>query len=484
MSRLNTHTRVPSMPTSPFQEPRMPRAADSPAFREAIQAGWAAREVTPRVVPGAAQAARGHRERLSQRWPDRTLVVASGSLRLRTADQAYPFRADSDFAWLTGCVEPDGVLVLLATPGQGHEPILFLSPAWTPADPGFYADALRGAMWVGPGPSLASWASALDIEVRPLHELRRCLDATTRIRFAGDREQIRGLGGEVSDRLRRSLATLRLVKDAWEVEQLRTAVRHTVTGFDAVAEEIPAAVKGLGERWLQGTFDRHARTWGNGPGYQTIVAAGEHAPVLHWIEGTGQLDDRDLLLLDMGVEEPTLYTADVTRTVPTGGEFSAAQRRVYDIVHRAHLAALDACGPGRPFAGYFAAAMEVLVDGLADLGVLRVPAARALRPDGQEHRRYIVCGVGHHLGLDVHDCAQARFEDYQGADLAPGMVFTVEPGLYFHPHDLTLPAELRGIGVRIEDDVLVTDDGIDVLSSELPADADGLEAWVVERRRS
>ena len=121
--------------------------------------------------------------------------------------------------------------------------------------------------------------------------------------------------------------------------------------------------------------------------------------------------------------------------------------------------------------------MRVLATGLRDLGLLPVSVEQALSPAGQQHRRFIVCGVGHHLGLDVHDCAHADFDDYQGADLVPGMVFTVEPGLYFHPADVSVPPELRGIGVRIEDDVLVTTEGIDVLSSGLPIDSAGLEAW-------
>jgi Xaa-Pro aminopeptidase len=126
--------------------------------------------------------------------------------------------------------------------------------------------------------------------------------------------------------------------------------------------------------------------------------------------------------------------------------------------------------------------MEVIARGLHDWGMLPVSVDEALSPTGQQHRRYLVCGVGHHLGLDVHDCSKTRREAYEGAQMAPGMVLTVEPGLYFHAHDLTVPPELRGIGVRIEDDLLVTAGGADVLSAALPLSADGLEQWVRDQK--
>jgi Xaa-Pro aminopeptidase len=186
----------------------------------------------------------------------------------------------------------------------------------------------------------------------------------------------------------------------------------------------------------------------------------------------------ELLLLDMGVEVNSYYTADVTRTFPASGRFSPAQRQVHDLVEKAHRAGLAAVAPGRPFTDFHHAAMEVIAQGLADWGLLPVSVDEALSDEGQHHRRYLVCGIGHHLGLDVHDCARSSEEAYQGGVMAPGMVLTVEPGLYFHAHDLTVPPELRGIGVRIEDDLLVTSEGTEVLSSALPLDADGLEKWM------
>jgi Xaa-Pro aminopeptidase len=185
------------------------------------------------------------------------------------------------------------------------------------------------------------------------------------------------------------------------------------------------------------------------------------------------------VLVDAGVEVESLYTADVTRTLPVSGTFTDAQRRVYEAVLDAADAAFDVARPGARFADLHAAAMEVIADRLEQWGLLPVSAQESLDPEtGGFHRRWMVHGTSHHLGIDVHDCAQARREMYLDAELVPGMVFTIEPGLYFSADDLSVPAELRGIGVRIEDDVLVTADGHENLSGMLPRTAPDVEAWM------
>jgi Xaa-Pro aminopeptidase len=366
---------------------------------------------------------------------------------------------------------------------QGQTAELFVPPPARPGEPGFFADAAHGELWVGPSPGLAEWSRALGIVVRPLADLD---DVLARLPGAWatsgtDADLVRRHGLHTDEGLAGTLAELRMVKDAWEIAQLRQAVDDTVAGFDAVVAQIPAAVaRGAsgGERWLQGTFDRHARTVGNGPGYATIVGSGPHAPTLHWVRCDGPVLPDAPLLLDMGVETTTFYTADVTRTVPPSGEFTDAQRAVHDLVEAAHRAGMAHVGPGRTYSDFHFASMEVIARGLADWGLLPVSVDEALSPAGQQHRRYLVCGIGHHLGLDVHDCTSAGYEAYQGAAMAPGMVLTVEPGLYFHAHDETVPPELRGIGIRLEDDLLVTDDGAEVLSGALPISAEGIEWWI------
>jgi len=457
----------------PYAGTRYPRLAQIPAFTEWIAGGWEERSPGPGLEPGAAEASDDHRRRLSEAFPSRTIVAAAGTAPIRNDDSAYGFRADSSFVWLTACQVEDAVLVMTPRAG-GHDAVLYLPAPFRPGDEGFFADAAHGELWVGPSAGLSEWAGALGIDVRPRAALETDL--------AGARDVLAtraaAVAGEPSSELERTLSNLRMVKDAWEIDQLRLTIDHTVTGFAATVAEIPRAVRdGLGERWLQGTFDRHARTWGNGPGYSTIVGSGAHAPTLHWVRCDGQVSPDELLLLDMGVEARTLYTADVTRTIPASGTFSAEQRAVHDLVERAHRAGLAQIRPGVEYLDFHFAAMEVIAQGLHDWGLLPVSVDEALSPSGQQHRRYLACGIGHHLGLDVHDCSQSHYDDYMGADLEPGVVMTVEPGLYFHAHDLTLPPELRGIGVRLEDDVLVTKSGSEVLSDALPIDASGVEAW-------
>ncbi|WP_029150352.1 aminopeptidase P family protein [Microbacterium indicum] len=461
----------------PYAGTRYPRLADVEAFRAWIAEGWDAVETAPDLETGAAAAAADHRARLSERMPDATIVAASGIAPVRNDDASYGFRADSGFVWLTNCQAEDAVLVMTPRPG-GHDAVLFLPPPFRPGETGFFANAMHGELWVGPSAGLAEWSAALGIDVRPLAEFDA--GALTGAHFSDS--AARRLGVPASADLERSVSVLRMVKDAWEIAQMRAAVDASVAGFGATVGEIPRAIAdGLGERWLQGTFDRHARTHGNGPGYSTIVGSGRHAPTLHWVRCDGPVLEDELLLLDMGVEMRSLYTADVTRTFPASGTFSPAGREAHDLVEKAHRAGLAQIRPGTAYLDFHFAAMEVIATGLHDWGLLPVSVDEALSPRGQHHRRYLACGIGHHLGLDVHDCSQAHYEDYMGADLIPGVVMTVEPGLYFHAHDLTLPPELRGIGVRLEDDVLVTETGSEVLSDALPIDADGVERYTRER---
>ena len=180
----------------------------------------------------------------------------------------------------------------------------------------------------------------------------------------------------------------------------------------------------------------------------------------------------------LGVACATLYTADITRTLPVSGTFTALQREVYEIVLAAQQAALAQIGPGQPFRGYHRAIAQVLAAGLEQLGALPVSAAESLREDCGLHRRWTLCAPGHMVGLDVHDCGDAPAESYIDGVLRPGNVLTVEPGLYFQRYDELAPVALRGLGVRIEDDVLVTPDGCELLSGTLPRTADHVEEWL------
>ena len=436
--------------------------------------GWDVPDRTAPVVAGAAEAAAAHRALLAAEFPGKTLVVAAGRAPVRANDTYYDFRPDSAFAWLTGCTTVEDAVVVL----RGESAMLYLPAPAYPGDAGFFTDPAHGELWVGAAPGPAEWSAALGIKVRPLSALNDDISPNGSSLAGSLTADSPSSGAAPDPDLSVALSRLRMVKDEWEIGQLRSAVDHTVAGFAAVAREFETAVAGGGERWLQGTFERHARTYGNGPGYTSIVGSGKHAATLHWMRCDGPVQRGELVLLDAGVEANSLYTADLTRTLPASGGFSTAQRQVHDLVEKAHRAGLAAVAPGRPFSSFHHACMEVLARGLADWGMLPVSVDEALSVSGQQHRRYVVCGVSHHVGLDVHDCAQVPRDAYQDGPLAPGMVLTVEPGLYFHAHDLTVPPELRGIGVRIEDDLLVTSSGAEILSDALPITASGLEDWL------
>jgi Xaa-Pro aminopeptidase len=271
------------------------------------------------------------------------------------------------------------------------------------------------------------------------------------------------------------LSEMRLIKDTDEVKALQSAVTATKRGFEDVILRLKSASN---ERELEGVFWTRARMEGNDVGYTSIVASGAHACTLHWKQNDGAIRKGDLLLLDAGIEGNSLYTADVTRTLPISGKFTPAQREIYDLVLEAQRAALKIVKPGNDFMAPNKAAMNVLAHGLERLGILPMSAQEALREENQFYRRYSLHNVSHMLGLDVHDCAQARAENYKYGKLEAGMVLTIEPGLYFQTDDLTVPVRYRGIGVRIEDDILVTAKGHRNLSAILPSDADEVERWM------
>lgn len=473
----------------------------SAAFRAFMSEQWADTRPTVRRDP-VADHTPARRERLSALFPGERLVLPAGGLVTRSNDTDYRFRPHSAFAHLTGLGvdrEPDAVLVLHPREDGGHDPVLYVRPMAGRDTEEFFADARYGEFWVGARPTLADLAELTGIPVEHLDRLADALakDAGpggVRVRVLREAdgavtalvEQVRAdderTEAEIAaddDALAEAVSELRLVKDAWEIEQMRIAIAATVEGFERVVRELPRAVAHhRGERVIEAVFDGHAREEGNAVGYETIAASGDHATTLHWIRNDGEVHAGDLLLLDAGVEAESLYTADITRTLPIDGEYTEVQRRVYQAVLDAADAAFAAAVPGARFRDVHAAAMEVIAARLAEWGLLPVSAEESLSPEGQQHRRWMVHGTSHHLGLDVHDCAQAKRELYLDGILEPGMVFTIEPGLYFKADDLAVPEEYRGIGVRIEDDVLITADGNENLSAALPRRPDDVETWM------
>jgi Xaa-Pro aminopeptidase len=280
-----------------------------------------------------------------------------------------------------------------------------------------------------------------------------------------------------SDRLSQIISDLRLIKDSYEIAVIQRAVDATIIGFDSVASIIRSG-EARSERDIEVAFNAEARRYGNAVGYETIVGSGSNATTLHWTRNSGGLRDGTLVLLDAGVEDNEFYTADITRTMPVGGKFMGVQQEVYEIVLSAQEAAIASMGPGASFSDAHESAMDVLASGLISLGILKCSPAEAVDPANQYFRRYALHSTSHMLGIDCHDCSTASLDRYADGQLEAGHVLTAEPGLYFQPNDLTVPAELRGLGIRIEDDVLITGDGATVLSAALPKVPSQIEAWL------
>ncbi|WP_246018191.1 aminopeptidase P family protein [Amnibacterium kyonggiense] len=438
------------------------------AFRNYIASGWADRpEQLPPVAPLAAAAA-PRRARLSERYVGTRLVVEAGEPKVRSNDTDYPFRAHSAFSWLTGWGDETvaGAVLVLEPAGDAHDAVLYFQPAAGRDTDEFYANAAIGEFWVGRRPSLAEVGASLGLEARDVAELER-RDGDLTVEDEG---------------LARDLAELRLVKDDAELAEMRAAIAATKQGFDDVIAALPRITEHeRGERVIEGVFFTRARSEGSDLGYGTIAASGPHACILHWTRNDGPVVPGDLVLIDAGVELPSLYTADITRTLPVSGTFSPVQRQIYEAVREAADAAFAIVKPGIRFRDVHAAAMAVIARKVGEWGLPMLPAEQ-LEGVERADRRYMVHGTSHHLGLDVHDCAAARRELYMDGVVEAGMVFTIEPGLYFQPDDLTVPEEFRGIGVRIEDDVVVTEDGVENLSAAIPRTADDVEAWIASLR--
>jgi Xaa-Pro aminopeptidase len=450
------------------------------ALLEFMVTQWAPKAGLPPPMEGLSGFA-ARRAALSALFPGDILVVPTGHEKTRANDTAYRFRPGSDFYYLTGNLEPDGVLVMRPH-GAGHAAFLYVEPNPGKTDATFFTDRVKGELWVGPRLGVEESAARFGIATRGLPDLLddlRVLDRPRPFRLLrGLDSQLEAILPDQDERdaaLGAALSELRLIKDATEIAELQLAIDATRRGFEDVVRALPTSTT---ERWVEGVFNLRARVDGNDVGYNTIAASGAHACTLHWTANDGTLHPGDLLLLDAGVETHTLYTADVTRTIPIDGRFSSEQRTIYALVLEAQNAGLAACRPGNDFMEPNRAAMHVLAHGLERLGILPTSAREALEATNQFYKRYSLHNVSHMLGLDVHDCAQARRETYKYGKLAPGMVLTVEPGLYFQPDDLTVPPAYRGIGVRIEDDVVVTDDGCRILSAALPREIDAVEAWM------
>ena len=471
--------------TTPEEKKRIHDEPLPDAYAEFMKTGWAESDLSGMIAAPAVPWCIARRAALSDAFPGIRLVIPAGNFKVRSNDSDYRFRPHSAFAYYSGVhgveASADSVLVMEPT-DSGHDALLFIHPRSTRDTDAFFRDAKYGELWVGRRFTLAEAQVRFEIETRHVDTLAAHLQEKQETLL------IRGEDSSLDEKIKKHkresefatyVSAARLIKDEYEIVEMQLACDSTARGFSDLVRAIPAAVgTSRGERVIEAAFFGRARIEGNDIGYDTIAAAGAHACVLHWIRNDGDLRLGELILVDAGVERESYYTADVTRTLPISGKFSPAQRSLYTLVYEAQKAGFAAVKPGADWTEINLASQKVLAQGLVDMGVLTISAEESIRPEVGLHRRWTLHGVSHMLGMDVHDCSQARKDQYSEGKLQVGMVLTVEPGLYIQPDDELFAPEFRGIGIRIEDDVVVTEDGCRILSNALPRHPDEIETWM------
>ena len=423
--------------------------------------------------------------------PDAVAVFVGGRLAVRSADTEYPFRQDSDFWYLTGFDHPDAVAILSTRDGPSFS--LFVQPR----DP-------AAETWTGFRPGVEGAVSDFDAEQahpredlleklpellrgarRIYHTLGRDRDIDARIISLQDEIRRQSRGGilpanEIVDP-RLLVHEMRLHKSD---DEIRLMQRAADISCEAHRRAALLAQPDRHEYELEAELAYIFRSRGGaGPAYGSIVGSGVNATILHYIRNDQRLAKGDLVLIDAGVEVEG-YASDVTRTYPVGGRFEPAARDLYEVVLAAQLAAIDASGPGKTLPEIHSAALHVLCEGLIALGVLKGSVDEII--ESEAYRPYYMHGTSHWLGLDVHDVGayvtnsgkQNQAGEAKPRPLCKGMVYTIEPGLYISANDPNAPEALKGIGIRIEDDIVITEDGILNLNREIPKTVDAIEAWV------
>jgi Xaa-Pro aminopeptidase len=421
------------------------------------------------------------RKRLMDMMGDESIaIIPTSGVRLRNRDVEYPFRADSDFFYLTGFPEPEAVAVLVPDRSAG-EYVLFCRErdekmeTWNGRRAG-----LEGAC-DSYGADDAFPITDLDDILPGLLEDRERIyytmgqDQAFDHRVVGWVNQVRQkdrAGVKAPDEciaLNHLLHDMRLYKSRQEIQTMRRAAKISA---EAHTRAMQVCRPGMMEFEIEAELlHQFMRRGARNPAYQPIVGGGANGCILHYNENSAELRDGDLLLIDAGAELDG-YASDITRTFPVNGEFSMAQRQIHDLVLAAQLAAIKAVKPGNHWNDPHDTAVQVLTEGLVELGILKGKVRTLIKE--QAYTRYYMHRTGHWLGMDVHDVGDYKLEG-QWRMLEPGMVMTVEPGLYFKPHK-DVPKKWWNIGVRIEDDVLVTETGREVLSCDAPKSADEIES--------
>lgn len=412
--------------------------------------------------------------------PKSVAIIPSAREATRSNDTQYRFRQDSDFYYLTGFEEPDSIAII--APGREQKYTLFVRPR----DP-------EQEIWVGRRAGVEGAKSEFGAdESFPIGEfetkLHDILDGNEKLYYR------LGAYPDLDNTIIRQIAQMRAVnrrpvhpprtiidpgtivhemrvlKSSEEIELMQRAADIAA---EAHVEAMKTARPGMKEYELEALIEQIFRRKGAaGPSYNSIVGAGANATVLHYINNDGELRDGELLLIDAGAEYKG-YASDITRTFPINGRFSKAQREIYDLVLKTQVACVEMVRPGVTHDELKAHSVEMLTEGMVELGLLKGKPADLIKEE--KYKQFYMHGLGHLLGIDVHDVG-VYYYDKESRALEPGVVMTIEPGIYVAPDTKDIPEQYLGIGVRIEDDVLCTSNGPRVLTTKVPKDADEIEA--------
>jgi len=414
---------------------------------------------------------------------DSVAIIPAAHEKTRSYDTEYRFRQDSDFYYLTEFPEPDAIAVI--SPGDRKAPYtLFVRPR----DPEM---EIWNGRREGVEGAVKNYGANKAYPIKKFEKmLPKLLNGKEKLyyRFGVDDKLDKIILQYLSIQRFRRLKTpypphtivdptliigeMRLHKTPEEIELMKKAA-------DIAAEAHIIAMKsvkpGMTEAQVEAIIEHHFRMCGaSGPAYNSIVGSGANATILHYVENNAVLKDGDLILIDAGCEYKG-YASDITRTFPINGRFTKAQREIYDVVLETQLECIKATRKGVTVKERQDLSIELLTEGMKKLGLLKGSTKKLIKE--KAYMRYYMHGVGHYLGLDVHDAGR-YFLDQQAKfsrPFEPGMVLTVEPGIYVQPDDKEAPAKYRGIGVRIEDDVLVTEEGNVILTSKVPKDPEEIE---------
>lgn len=425
---------------------------------------------------------------LAQCLPNSVCVIPAASLVTRSRDTEYLFRQNSDFWYLTGFEEADAWLILSNHPRYGER---YRAMVCLPKDE--HAEIWQGRR-LGAEAALARFSLDEAFELSELGDaLLESLQGQDHLYFAfGDNDkadvQVNGALATLRDAPKEALAPtsitdvrpilheMRVFKSACEVAMMKVAAEITASAHKRAMQY---AKPGCFEYQLEAELHHEfAMAGARAPAYSTIVGSGENACILHYTENASQTKDGDLVLIDAGAEYQG-YAADITRTFPVNGQFSKPQRDIYELVLKAQESVLAMLGPGITLTDAMTHSAEVITEGLVALGVLKGSVAENL--DDKAWQQFYMHGLGHFLGLDVHDVGNYKIN---GKDrlLKPGMVLTVEPGIYI-ASDSDVPEQYKGIGVRIEDDVVITATGVDILTADVPKTVKEIEALMREAHK-